>query len=84
MKHWIERQGVWVETDLGVGIVLHEKDKETDTVQSWVHLVNDDGTTLAAVPMTRCADVRQARLSSIPRARIAGAKPGVLAALGYV
>lgn len=77
MKHWTQRNGVWVESDQGVGLRLIENG------EWWIHLVNPDGTTLAQIPAARCANVVIARRESIPVARIAHLKGHQLAALGY-
>jgi hypothetical protein len=49
----------------------------------WVHLINADGSTLAEIPADRCANIKQAPLTSIPQARIEHLNSEQLAALGY-
>lgn len=102
MKHWTQRQGVWVESDQGVGIRIFEivatkpdgsrkvvnsdyepAEGETVTQEPWLHLTNADGTTLAQLPAASCTNVRLARSSSIPSARVAHMTADNLAALGY-
>lgn len=87
MKHWTQRNGVWVESDQGVGIRKLDDVKQADgsTAQEWwIHLVNKDGTTLAAIPADRCSNVVIARRESIPAVRIEQLTDVQLTALGYV
>jgi hypothetical protein len=72
------RNGQWVETDQGVGIVVHQDGG------AWVHLTNDDGTTLAQLPLDRCSGLRIARRDSIPASRVGHLTAEQLAAMGYV
>jgi hypothetical protein len=86
MKNWTDRQGVWVETDLGVGIRMIEATKlgSAEVMVPWVHLVGADGATLAALPESSVGNVRIARKSSIPTCRVEGISDERLAQLGYV
>lgn len=89
MKHWTDRQGVWVETDQGVGI------RTTESIQlvkgapairvGYIDMVNGEGDTIAArVPETSLSNVRLARRASIPACRIEGLSAESLVRLGYV
>jgi hypothetical protein len=92
------RNGQWIESDQGVGIYIIERKTTSATmevngqevpvpttdIEHWIHLVNDDGTTLAHLPADRCKNVRIARASSIPVARVAHLSAEQMAALGYV
>jgi len=77
------RNGQWVESDQGVGIFIREREPVND-VTEWVHLTNADGTTLAQLPADRCSNLRVARASSIPAARIEHLSAEQLEKLGYV
>lgn len=57
---------------------------ETVVDEPWVHLTNDDGTTLAQIPAVRAGNVVQAAKADIPAARIPGLSDEQLAKLGYV
>lgn len=52
--------------------------------EQWVHLTNPDGTTLTALPVECCTNVRNARAASIPAPRREHLVPEQLAALGYL
>lgn len=52
--------------------------------ESWVHLVNPDGSTLASVPAAAAGGIEQASAADIPAARVAHLTEAELAALGYV
>ena len=87
MKHWKDRQGVWVETDQGVGI----RNFETVLVGSatvsvaYVDIVDKTGETHAArIPESSLGNVRIARRVAIPAARIAHLSAERLGLLGYL
>lgn len=91
MKHWKDRNGVWVETDQGVGIRLVDP-KEIRTADGavvgridvpMIHLTDADGVTMVEVPESAVGNVRIARRASIPAQRIAGFSDEQLARLGY-
>ena len=93
MKAWMDRSGVWVETESGVGIRSLDtfknkgadgKEDGTERKEWWIHLVNDDGTTLCQIPADRCGEVVIARRESIPAERIAHLSEEQLTAMGYV
>lgn len=89
MKHWTERQGVWVETDQGVGIRTTESLQLVEGVPAikvgYIDMVAGDGlTTAARVPETSLSNVRLARRASIPACRIEGLSAESLVRLGYV
>lgn len=77
------RNGQWVESDQGVGIYIIEREP-VNGEREWVHLTNDDGTTLAQLPAARCTNLRVARASSIPAARVEHLSTEQLEKLGYV
>jgi hypothetical protein len=86
MKNWQDRQGVWVETDQGVGIRTVEKIaiEGTDIAVAYVDMVNDAGETIAArIPESSLGNVRIARRVAIPAARVAHLTAEQLATLGY-
>jgi hypothetical protein len=92
MKNWKERQGVWVETDQGVGIRNVEKvsisdGSENGTIEiptAYVDLVSSSGETIAArIPESSLGNVRIARRVAIPAARVAHLSAEQLARLGY-
>lgn len=86
MKHWQDRQGVWIESDQGVGIRLIEKirlgDQSIDA--PYIHIVDSSGGTMAQVPESALSNVRIARRASIPPDRIAHLNSEQLGRLGYV
>lgn len=90
MKNWKDRQGVWVETDQGVGVRTIEKTRLEGAVPveisvGYVDMVNGAGETIAArVPELSLGNVRIARAAAIPSARIAHLPPATLQQLGYV
>jgi hypothetical protein len=90
MKHWTARQGVWVETDQGVGIRTTEKTRlaltGTEITVAYVDIVDPTtGETIAArIPEASLGSVRIARRVAIPAARIAHLSAEQLGALGYV
>jgi hypothetical protein len=64
---------------------LHDAIRPGETLvsESWVHLVNPDGTTLAALPADRCSGIKQATRADIPAERIEHLTDAQLSALGY-
>lgn len=87
MKKWQDRQGVWVETDQGIGIRTSEKmDISGNEFQvGYVDIVDSAGATIAArVPEASLTNVRLARRASIPPDRIAHLSAEQLARMGYV
>lgn len=88
MKPWNKRQGVWVESDEGVGIRTFEVKKLSrggEIEIGYVDLVGEDGVTIAAaVPEQSLTNVRIARASSIPRCRVEHLTVAQLAQMGYV
>jgi hypothetical protein len=89
MKNWQDRQGVWVETDQGVGIRTTEKTEIAGTghaiTVAYVDMVDaTTGETIAArIPESSLGNVRIARRVAIPAARIAHLSAEQLARLGY-
>jgi len=51
--------------------------------EGWVHLVNEDGSTLAQLPASRCRNIEQAPVALIPAARIDHLSAEQLASRGY-
>lgn len=87
MKDWKNRNGVWVETDQGVGIRNLEKVSVAggEITVAKIDLVNADGSTaVAGLPEASLSGVRIARAASIPHDRVAHLTSAQLAALGYV
>jgi hypothetical protein len=56
----------------------------TESRETWVHLVNPDGTTYAQIPEQAAGEIRLAKRSEIPALRIAHLTDEQLAAMGYV
>jgi hypothetical protein len=56
----------------------------SETRETWVHLVNPDGTTYAQIPEQAAGGIRLARKSELPEIRIAHLTDEQLAAMGYV
>ena len=86
MNNWQDRQGVWVETDQGVGIRTVEKIaiEGADIAVAYVDMVSDAGETIAArIPESSLGNVRIARRVAIPAVRIAHLSAEQLARLGY-
>lgn len=83
-----ERNGVWVETDQGIGIRnLHSILIGDVTIKvPKVDIVDPaTGVTLAAeIPESALSNVRIARAASIPRCRVEHLNTQQLARLGYV
>ena len=71
--------GMWTMSDQGLGIIAVERDGA-----KWMHLVNDDGGTLAALPLDRCKNVRIAKAAEIPLARVQHLTKAQLASFGYI
>lgn len=71
--------GMWVMTDQGLGIIAVERDRST-----WVHLVDDQGDTLAALPLDRASRIRIAKAKELPAKRVGHLSDKQLAAFGYV
>lgn len=88
MKNWEQRSGVWVETDLGVGIRqlsrISVPGLAQGVVTAEISLTNEDGETVAVVPESAAGSVRIARVKAIPAARIAHLGDAELATLGYL
>lgn len=87
MKKWQERQGVWVESDQGVGIRTTEKIDigGNEVAVGYVDIVSGTGETIAArVPEASLTNVHIARRASIPPDRIAHLSADQLARMGYV
>lgn len=87
MKNWTDRQGVWVESDQGVGIRTVEKAiiGGSEIPCAYVDIVDGTGMTLASrIPEASLTNVRIARRSAIPPDRIAHLSAEALARMGYV
>lgn len=52
--------------------------------ETWIHLVNPDGTTMAQIPRVAAGELRIAKKSEIPALRIAHLTDEQLAVMGYV
>lgn len=81
------RNGMWVETDQGVGLFhvdeLATADKPGTEKVPRVHMVDSDGLTTVIVNATDVTGLRQARAASIPAARVGHLDAETLARLGY-
>lgn len=87
MKTWDKRQGVWVESNEGVGIRTFETvdiaGRDLDV--GYIDIVDGSGQTIAArVPEASLTNVRIARRASIPPDRIGHLSAETLARMGYV
>jgi len=70
------RNGMWVMTSKGIGIVF-------DLKNNLVHLVNENGETVNALVATP-SQMRQARFEEIPKSRKVGLTADQAAELGYM